>query len=114
MQLVPGPDAEPVPSAAFVVRLSDLSESGVRLRVEPGDAGLLPLGAEVGLVVSLPDSNEDLRARVVHRDAPEADGSVGVGVAFVAAPRPATDRIRRHVFRVQREALARRRTGPAD
>ena len=93
----------------FVVRLTDLSESGVRLRLDAGQALLLPLDQEVDLVVSLPESNEQLRARVVHRDPPGAQGSVVVGLAFVDQDRASADRVRRHVFAVQRELLARRR-----
>jgi c-di-GMP-binding flagellar brake protein YcgR len=97
--------------ATVVVRLTDLSESGVRLRVDAERALLLPLDQEVDLVVSLPDSNEQLRGRVVHRDPPGAQDSVVVGLAFVDQDRASADRIRRHVFAVQRELLARRRLG---
>ena len=93
----------------FVARLTDLSESGLRLRLDAATALLLPMGEEVGLVVSLPESNEQVRGRVVHRDPPGAQGSVVVGLAFVDHGRACADRIRRHVFAVQRELLARRR-----
>jgi c-di-GMP-binding flagellar brake protein YcgR len=95
--------------STFVARLTDLSESGVRLRLDADRALLLPLGQEVDLVVSLPESNEQLRGRVVHRDPPGVQGSVVVGLAFVDQDRASADRIRRHVFAVQRELLARRR-----
>ena len=97
------------PGASFVARLSDLSESGLRLRLQADRALLLPLGAEVDLVLSLPETNEELHARVVHRDPPGARGSVIVGLAFVDQDRASADRIRRHVFAVQRETLSRRR-----
>lgn len=97
------------PEVSFVARLSDLSESGARLGLGPDTALLLPLGAVADLVVSLPDSNEELRGRVVHRDPESADGGVVVGVAFVEQDRASADRLRRHVYAVQREALARRR-----
>ncbi len=118
VQLLPDPGTLPPLAGApllppsFVSRLTDLSESGLRLRVEAEWSLLFPLDREVDLVLSLPDSNEHLRGRVVHRDPPGARGSVVVGLVFIDHDRASADRIRRHVFDVQRQMLARRRAEP--
>jgi hypothetical protein len=99
---------------SFVARLTDLSESGLRLTLPADRSLLLTAGQEVDVVVSLPATNERLRARVVHREPAGpagADGTAGdvqLGLAFLSQHRASADRIRRHVFAVQREALARR------
>jgi len=103
----------PDPAESFVARLADLSESGLRLVIGADTSLLLPVGASADLVVSLPETNERLRGTVVHQDRVFADGTVVLGLTFTEHERGGADRIRRHVFAVQRERLARRKVEPA-
>ena len=89
----------------------NVSESGVGVRLPLEQAAGVEPGCVVSLVLQLPGKPESLRGRVVHVRAPHAT-HVEVGVMFLTPDRGATDRLRRHVFAVQRRELRKERARP--
>ncbi|WP_165491942.1 flagellar brake protein [Egibacter rhizosphaerae] len=105
-RLLPADRAEGDPLPA---QLADLSETGARIR-RP-DGATLVCGDHVTLVVSTEEGEIELSAEVVREDRETGDAPLrGYGLAFRGIPRPAEDRLRRHLISLQ---LAQRGATPA-